>query len=387
MDSTDVPAGSPGALTETQRRKLKMLPPAVGPALLATVVGGCVAARHLGYAVLAGVWFATMLGVGALVFVLAQHALRLRWGVIPRRTMEWVALGFAYAFVTLFVVCVCAKALYPWFTDASAWPPWERFTITGFWIRGILYFIVLAAVGVRYASRSAKQDESGNPETTAGLRAAALPFLLIVLVVTVGLGTDWIGGLEGADLGPGTAALFAAYSLAGGLAAALAVTVIATVCYERGGLLPESWQARRGRLAGALLGALLLTAALGAALACFAGSAEPSTLAAWRGHWLAGSWQAVSVLLVAAHGVGLLLVLPGVRRSGGALIAVAACVLLGRYLDAFQLVLPVWSPTDAPATVFLELLGLVVGMTAPWVAFTLSLLAKRVYPVRDPNLD
>ncbi len=366
-----------------------MIAPAIGLGLVLTVVASAVDLGHLVHAMLAGIWFATMLGIGALVFVLGQQALAARSAVVPRRSMEWVASGFAYAFVAAAALGFAGPSIYTaWWSpaDAGGVPRW--FGSTAFWLRMFLYLFILAGVGTTYMKKSAEQDVSGDPGVTAKLRKRASVDLVLVFLVVCGLATEWILSLHARELVLWVVPLAGAYLAAGGLSGALALALIAMVLLERAGVLEGLWStADRRRLAVTLGTAILVTAALGALLVWATTSFAPAMAAAWSPHWLSGSWRTVTWVFLALHLVTFVLLLtPLLAGRPRGLLVIAAAVLLGRYLEAFQLVLPVWSAAGPPRTVFFELVGLAVGLAAPWVAFFVKLTERPVVPLRDPLL-
>jgi hypothetical protein len=380
--------------TSREQQRLGRLTPVIGPFLLLAFAAGFVDHRRFWFGFLAATLLAVTLALGGLVFVLVQQATRARWAVAARRPMELLSQGLAFTFILFFVLSIAGRFVWtdwwPGAEPASAlgglWQRW--FQPAAFVTRTFLYLIVLTTIAAHFARASRAQDLSGDPRISDRLQRLGWPLLLLVFVVTSAAAADWILGLHATAFAPLLAPFVALYLLTGGAAGALAALVLMGALLERHGVFGHvSSGEQRQRLAGWLAAALAGWLLVAAVLVLVVPVLSPAAAATWSGHWLDGSWRAASYVLVGGHLVALVAALVSRRRHATrGLLALAALVLVLRYLDMYQLVVPVGSAGSArPSWVDLGALG--AGLSAPWLAVLLGLSEKPLYPRGDPLFE
>ena len=381
MSDRDDPSPS-----EAQRTRLGRLGGAVSPGVIACIAAGYAGPHRFFPALLAAVVFATAVGCGALAFVVGQQGTGARHAARARRPMEWLAVLFGYLFVPCFALVQAGHLLWGWWPAASTGGWTARwFHSWPFGARMFLYLFGWTIVGAGYARGSRKLDDSARPHTIRKLHRVAWPMAAFAFAVTCAAAGDWVLGLDVGSLRPAAIPLAGLYLVADGGVSAIAILAIVTVVAQRAGFLRRLWSdAHRRRVAGWLAIAVVVWAAAAATAAVVAVAAAPATYAAWRGHWLAGSWETVTFVAIGAHAIGLAILIAA-RGSARALVVAAGVLVFGGIVDAYQLVMPAFSASGVPSWIdvgaFAGLLGVV------WLAVVMKAAKEPFYPVHDPALE
>jgi hypothetical protein len=372
--------------SEAQQKRLARLGGAMVPGIILCVVAGY--ARHQRFfpAFLAASVFVTAMAVGALVFVLGQHGTGARHAARSRRPMEWLGLLVSYTFVSFFVVFLASRYIWAWWPTAPSGGWMARwFRTWPFGARMFLYLIAWTVVAAGYAKGARRLDKATSPGTSARLRALAWPMLGFVYAVACAAAGDWVLGLHVEALRAAAVPFAGLYLVADGAVSALAVLAIVTLAVRRAGLLPRLWSDdHQRRVAGWLAISVVVWAAAAAATVFGVRALAPATFAAWRGHWLAGSWETVTFVALGAHLVGLV-VLALARGSARALAIAAGVLLLGGAVDAYQLVMPAHAASGLPS--WIDLGAFAGALSLPWMAVVMAAAREPLYAVHDAALE
>jgi hypothetical protein len=182
-------------------------------ALLATGILGLAVAAGMGAAgadgwtrfyasyLVAFVYFLT-LALGALFFVLVQHATRAGWSVAVRRLAESVAPNVFLPMAFLAIpVLLGLRTLYPW-TDAAAVAadrllhakePWLN--VPFFLGRTVLYFGVWSFFAIWFHRKSIEQDRSGDPKLTQRMETTSTVALILFAFTVTFFAFDYLMSL------------------------------------------------------------------------------------------------------------------------------------------------------------------------------------------------
>jgi hypothetical protein len=337
-------------------------------------------------------YFALTLALGGLCFVAIHYASGATWGVAFRRIPEAMAGLIPFTAVALGVVLIVRPQLYPW-TGAGlgagdaesalafkrAWLDWPFFLA-----RAGVYAGVWALFAWAIRRQSRLQDAGTDAWRTFRNRRLSVAFL-VVFAVTFSLAAfDWIMSLEPAWY----STIFGVYNFAGLLVSVLAAIILVTI-----------WLERTGPLAGVIndnhfhdLGKLLFAFCSFWAyiwfsqymLIWYTNIPEETTYYIARTR---GGWSVLFVLnIVLNWGVPFfVLISRNAKRHRRIIGAVAAVVLLGRWLDLYLMIMP--PVLGERLQIGLLEIGLFAGGVGLFgLALTRALGEAPIVPVGDPHL-
>ncbi|MEJ7596440.1 MAG: hypothetical protein WKG01_00915 [Kofleriaceae bacterium] len=356
----------------------------IGGALAAialAIAAGLADAPHYLTGLVSGVLFVATVVVGAVTCVLFQLRGRNPDGALLRRPLEWLGNSMAYSVVAFFVLALGSPMLFGLGEPGAA----HRWYTTGFFIaRIVAYFLVWASVAAIIDNASSTFDATGSSKNLDKLGRRAPRIVLILAVILFVACLDWIVGIHREALARWLAPLALANLLAGGIAAAVAIGVLAGRRLERmqlvGALATPKTHAYAGRwIVGGLL-AWIVTAT-GIAVATLASPADQR--AAWEPHVLLGTWRGFTAINVGLHVLALLvLVAPAARRSGTAIAIASWLVVLAHVAAAVQFVVPAGRGPDLPT--WIELGGFVTALLGIWIVMFQSMGERIVVARRFP---
>lgn len=336
-------------------------------------------------------YYALTLGLGGLCFVAIHYASGATWSVAVRRVPEAFAGLIPLAAIAVGIVLVVRPQLYPWTEGHYGEAPEAALAFKRAWLDWP-FFLARAAV---YASawtifawairrHSRLQDAGEHAWRTLANRRLSGAFLAVFGLTFSLAAFDWVMSLEPAWY----STIFGVYQFAGLLLSSLASIIVLAL-----------WLERRGPLAGVLheehlhdLGKLLFALSTFWAyiwfsqymLIWYANLPEETSYFISR---TKGGWFALFVLNVALNWLipFVALIRRDAKRNRRVLAAVAAVVLLGRWLDLYMMILP-------PILGERPQLGLWdVGVLAGGVGVFGLVLARvmrsaPIVPVGDPDL-
>jgi hypothetical protein len=406
-DATHNPDGAPAALTPPSAPA-----PLVrgGRALAATGAALCAAAaltaagrERLGTGWLWGFALVWTLALGGLFLVALHHVTHAVWSVSTRRLAEGLAAALplaALAFLVLLAATAWPHALplYAWaehLGGAHGHPPAGPhgaadkggYLTAGFFAaRGLACFALWIAFARFFVGRSLRQDRGeGGEASTAAMRRAAAPFLVLFAGSVTLAGIDWIMSLEPHWF----STIFGVYVFAGMAPAAVAAVALAAVALRRS-----------GRLGGEVTGDHLYSlGALLFAFSCFwAYIAFSQYMLIWYGNIpeeaayftrrLEGRWLALTAgIWVLRFAIPFLVLLPRPAKSDPLRLAAAAAVVLaGHAADLYWMIAPARPPAGLVSR-WAELGPLLLLGGLLLLAFARFLGRHPALPVGDPLRD
>lgn len=354
-----------------------------------TVVGAFIDAHTFFASWLTSFAFWTTITLGALFFVMLQHATAAVWSVVTRRAAEALALTLPVLLLCFVPLLFGLHDLFHW-THAEevasdrllAWK--EPYLNSTFFIaRGLLYFAVWIGLAWVLHRRSLRQDEDGDVRHTYALRKiSAVGIFLFAFTVTFAA-VDWLMSLNPHWY----STIFGVYVFAGGFLASMALLTVMFVMLRARGVLAHKVTIDHYHDFGRLLFAFtVFWAYIGGSqyfLIWYANIPEETMwfLARWE-----DGWKPVSLALIFLHFMVPFLTLAFYRakRNLGVLTGIAVLIILMHFVDMFWLVMPTFGPgvhfSWMHVTSALGIGGLVIWMF--WMRFT----AHPVIPVADPKL-
>jgi hypothetical protein len=336
--------------------------------------------------------FFLSLALGALFFVLVQHATRAGWSVAVRRLAEAVAPNVAFPMVILIApVLFGLKSLYPW-TDAAtvaadhllqekeAW-----LNVPFFLARTVVYFVVWSALAHWFHRTSTAQDKTGDPRLTKTMETTSTGALIVFAFTVTFFAFDYLMSLTPHWY----STIFGVYFFAGCILGFFALLTLIAFLVQRAGALQRAITVEHYHDLGKLIFAFTVFWAYIAfsqyMLMWYANLPEETF---WYASRQAGSWVAFSVVLLFGHFLVpfLALMSRNVKRRKPLLVAGACWMLLMQWADVYWLVMPGKSPGSVPLS--LMDLAVFLGVGGFFCAAVLRRLGKHpIVPLKDPRLS
>jgi hypothetical protein len=334
--------------------------------------------------------FFLSLALGGLFFVLIQYATQGGWGIVVRRIGE-TTFATIPVFAALFLPLLLGlHDLYEWSNAeavaADALLRWKApyLNVPFFLIRAALYFGIWSFIALLYYRRSRGQDATGDPAVSARLRRVAGPSIIVLALTSTFASVDWIMSLTPHWY----STMFGVYFFAGSFVGFIALLSITAVAMRRAGLLDTVISAEHLHDIGKLLFAFTSFWAYIAFsqffLMWYANLPEETI---WYKARLEGSWEIVSLLIMAGHfGVPFFYLMGrAVKRRDSTLALGGAWLLVMHFVDLYWQVMPTLHPEGIRPSV-LDLAAL-VAVGGCFVAAASWLMRRQaLVPLRDPRL-
>lgn len=358
----------------------------------ATAVGYVVAPAAAIGAWLTAFSFFVSLALGALLFLTIGYAVGAKWPTVVRRLTEAVAATFPVLLVAFVPLALGASEIYPWLSpgglDAHARELLEHkaayLNLTGFALRGVLYFVLWIAVSHLLVKSSFSSDDAPAPEprvSPAALSAAALPLLALSLTFA---SVDWLMSLDPAWY----SSMFGVYYFAGGFVGALGLLSVMAWRLRREprvrlAISPSHFHAL-GRM---LLGFCIFWAYIAFFQAMLIQIADKPEEVPFYLRRIEGGWAELTTIVAFGRFViPFFVLLPRMsKHRPGLVAAVGALTVFCHYLDVFWLVGPTVD-SARPVAAWLHLSALVGLGGAVTVFAAWRLRGRMVLPAGDPAL-
>jgi hypothetical protein len=334
--------------------------------------------------------FFLSLALGGLFFVLIQYAAQGGWGVVLRRIGETVFTTLPVMAVLFLPLLLGLRDLYSWAVpgaaDHDALLRWKApyLNIPFFLIRAALYFGIWSFIALLYYRGSSGQDVSGDPRVSARLRRLAGPAIIVLALTQTFASIDWIMSLTPHWY----STMFGVYFFAGSFVGFIALLSILAAAMRQAGLLETVITAEHLHDMGKLLFAFTSFWAYIAFsqffLIWYANLPEETI---WYKARLEGSWEAVSLLLMAGHFAVPFFYLMGrdVKRRGWTLAVGGLWLLAMHFVDLYWQVMPTLHPEGVRPSLLDVAAFIAVGGSS--VAAAAWLMRRQaLVPLRDPRL-
>ena len=334
--------------------------------------------------------FFLSLALGALFFVLIQYAAQGGWGIVLRRIGETVFATLP-VMAALFVPLLLGLGhLYPWAVagaaEHDALLAWKApyLNVPFFLVRAVIYFAAWSVIALLYYGVSRGQDVTGDPAASRRLRRLAGPALIVLALTQTFASIDWIMSLTPHWY----STIFGVYFFAGSFIGYIALLSLLAVAMRQAGLLDTVIGPEHLHDVGKLLFAFTAFWAYIAFsqffLIWYANLPEETV---WYRARLEGSWETVSLVLMAGHFAVPFFFLMGrtVKRRGATLAVGGVWLLAMHFVDLYWLVMPTLHPEGVRASwldaaAFLAIGGCFVT-AAGWL-----MRRQALVPLGDPRL-
>jgi hypothetical protein len=322
--------------------------------------------------------FFLSLALGGLFFVLIQYATQGGWGIVLRRIGETVFALLPVMAVLFLPLLLGLRDLYSWAVPGAAEHDallrWKApyLNVPFFLIRAVIYFAVWSFMALLYYRGSRGQDVTGDPAVSARLRRLAGPAIIVLAVTQTFASIDWIMSLTPHWY----STMFGVYFFAGSFVGFIALLSILAAAMREAGLLetvisPEHLH-DMGKLLFAFTSFWAYIAFSQFFLIWYANLPEETI---WYRARLEGSWEAVSLLLMAGHfGVPFFYLMGrDVKRRGWTLAVGGVWLLAMHFVDLYWQVMPTLHPEG-------------VRPSPLDVAAFIAVGRQALVPLRDPRL-
>jgi hypothetical protein len=328
--------------------------------------------------------------VGSLAWVMLHHLTGAVWSVAIRRLLEnltrplpWIAIGF-------FPIVLNLEGLYPWAVPARVASDTEL-ARKAVWLnpsmfveRGAFYLIVWVLLSSILAERSNRQDRTGDPASSARMKATSAWGLIALGLTSSFAAFDWVMSLD-----PHWAStIFGVYFWTGSLLGSLAAIILLILSLRRLGMLRRTITVEHLHDLGKLLFSFVVfwtyIAFSQYFLIWYANLPEETE---WYIARRTGDWNILSWGLFFGHFVVpfLILLSRSVRRDPFWLGFTASWILVAHYLDLYWLIMPALQSADvAPTWIDLSILLALALFFGAVVAHACQ--ERALVPVRDPCL-
>ena len=381
---------APRLAAETGNKLVRITGAIAALGIIGCVVAALMDVNRFAFSYLTGFLFTVTIGLGAVFFVLLQHAVKAGWSVAARRHMEWISLILPIGAVLFIPILLMAPKIFaPWWHGPTGHEdPLSAKSAylnpTFFYIRAVIFFAAWTFLSWWFARQSAKQDESGDARLTVKMQLVAPPMLFVFAFTLTFAGFDWAMSLDPFWY----STIFGVYIFAGAVVSSIAALALITNLFQKSRILRRVSTVEHRHTIGQLLFAFtVFWAYIGFSqymLIWYANMPEETIF--YRNRWT-GSWVGVSLVLVFGHFAipFIYLMSRHVKRHMLGLLAGAVWMLAMHYVDMYWLVMPNLDVGGANPTL-IDLAGLVGP--AGILAFLVAWKAQKgpLYPLKDPRL-
>jgi hypothetical protein len=369
--------------------------PAIGTACALLGAAGCAILgpanpKQFFFSWLMSFLFFLSLALGALFFVLIQYATQGGWGIVVRRIGETVFATIPLMAVLFVPLLFGLNDLYSWSVPGAAEHDallrWKApfLNVPFFLTRAAIYFGYWSFIALLYYRLSRGQDATGDPAVSARLRKIAGPAIIVLALTSTFASIDWIVSLTPHWY----STMFGVYFFAGSFVGFIALLSVIAVAMRGAGLLDTVITAEHLQDLGKFLFAFTaFWAYIGFSQFFLIWYANLPEETVWFKARLEGSWQIVSLLLMAGHfGVPFFYLMGrAVKRRGWTLAVGGTWLLVMHFVDIYWQVMPTLHPEGVRPSVLDVAALLAVGgcfvATAGWL-----MRRQALVPLRDPRL-
>ena len=368
-------------------------------ALVALVAGYLLADGHEGwsFAWLVGFLYASSLSLGALFFVLMQHATKAGWSVVVRRVAENLMAPLPLLILLFIPLYLGRHDLYehwmntehvaqdPILTGKKAW------LNEGFWlVRAAIYLVAWSALGLWFYKRSVGQDSAADAaearRVIRGLQNASYPMIAVFGFTITFAAFDWAMSLDPHWF----STMWGIYYFSGTIMAGFALLGMTVLLMQRAGLLIRVINAEHLHDIGKLVFAFTVFWAYIAfsqyMLIWYANIPEETTFFHLR-MGEGNPWETIGVVLMAGHfGLPFLFLMPRtIKRKPATLLVGCIYMLVLHFVDLCWAVLP--ANTRSSGTITASAVLVALGLFAVmWGTALLLMRRSALLPVKDPRL-
>jgi hypothetical protein len=327
--------------------------------------------------------------MGCFTILMLHHLAGGVWGLLLRRIMEAATMTSPLMAILLLPLAAGLPVLYPWARpdavagDLALQNKSVYLNVPFFLGRSLLYIVIWNFMIFRARRWSYQEEQSPGPEWAPRLRRfGAIALVVFGLTVTFAA-VDYLMSLEPRWF----SAVYSAMVASGAVLSAFAFAMLVLALLQRDEPLASLVNPQvLNDLGNLLLAFIMVWAYLSYSQFLIIWSGNLSNEITWYQRRLAGGWEWLALAMVVANFVlpFSLLLVRDLKRNVRVLGALAAWLVLSRWLDVFWLIKPAFAEgfsingLDVVAT---------ITIGAVWLAAFTWLLARRpLLPEHDPRL-
>jgi hypothetical protein len=343
------------------------------------------------FAYLVAYLFFFSLAMGALFFVVIQHATRAGWSVVIRRLAEILSMGFPVLLVLFAPIALGAHDLYHWtHLDVVAKDPIltakSGYLNMGFWLgRAVFYLVASSAYAWFFYSKSVKQDADGDLAYSHATRGASYPALPVLALSVTFAAFDWSMSLDPHWF----STMFGICFFAGGMISLLATLAIMGHSLKTTGPLAVVTTEHFHDIGKLLFGFTVFWSYVNFSQFMLIWYANIPEETKWFAHrWIEFGWDKFSIFLAIGHFAlpFFFLMTRHTKRNKVTLLIASFWMLAMHYLDLFWQVMPT-EQHHGPH--FSAAHGLSMLMIGGFFFALVGVFLKKssLVPVKDPRLS
>lgn len=358
--------------------------------------------------------------VGGCFWILLHNASNSSWGVVIRRLFEHLANMVPVLFIfslPLLLIPSVKDSLYEWMvhhkaaaahaTDGNVkealhhmsesdphmhtlWAKYGYLNQTFWYIRFILYFLVLGYIARTLRAKSLQQEVDGDIKHTIAARGFACRWLLFFGLTATFAAVDWVMGIDYLWF----STMWGVYIFAGCAWSSMSLIILVVTYLRSLGYMKKVVTDEHYHLMGKLLFAFTVFWAYIAFsqyfLIWYANITEETR---WYLTRNTGGWRWVSIFLVVGHFVAPFIVLlqQGLKKKPVVICATGVWVLFMHAVDLYWNIIPERGPSLgigvlAPGAWIGDVVAIVTIFSLMGYFFLRSLSKYSLYPWRDPRL-
>jgi hypothetical protein len=293
------------------------------------------------------------LGLGGTFFTALHHMVSATWSVVVRRIAEAFSSFVPVAFLLFLVVLVGVPHIYVWAGSATLQGPEANLIVKGgylssklFALRNLICLAIWAFFSWAFARNSTKQDESRDPKLSASSFKLAPIFLLVFALSFTLACFDLLMSLEPTWY----STIFGVYCWAGLWQSALAgITIVAILLRRQGALRGVVSRAHYHDLGKYLFAFAVFWTYIAFSQFMLIWYANLPEEIEWLIHRTYTGWGMIGIVMATLKFVVPFFVLmhQKMKENETVLLAVAAGILIGQWLDVYWVVYPAFSPEHA----------------------------------------
>ncbi len=332
-------------------------------------------------------WALVGAGLAGAFVVALSYASDATWVVALRRVPEAMTRALPWGAVALALVFLLRPSLYPWTSEPVGAPgSFSRLWLSmPFYLaRAVVYVSAWMLFAAALVRNSRRQDEDGDLAWTRRNARLSAAFLVVFSLTCFLASVDWIMSLTPHWY----STMFGVYNFAGLFEGGIALMIVLVAWLREHGplrhVVTEEHLHDLGKLLFAFATFWMYIWFSQYMLIWYANLTEETVYFLPR---MRGAWLPLMMVNIALNWVVPFLVIMNrpFKRHSGVLVKVAACVLVGRWLDLYLMILPSVSP-EAPPFGASEAGGVLLAAGAFIYAWGRGFQQAAPVPTRDPFL-
>ncbi len=336
--------------------------------------------------------YTSLIGLGALFFVMVQFLTGSAWSVTMRRIMENIMITLPVGLILFIPIAIGLDQIYPWTNRAVAAASPAMLGTKGtylssnfFILRTVVYFFLWSLWAGSIYHQSTKQDTARSVKQMYIASRWSAPGLFLAVAVGTLASYDWLMSLEPRWY----STIFGLVMLAGGGLSFFSVVTLVCLAFRRAGILKNSITIEHYHDLGKWL--LCMTAfytyvAFAQYFLIWYSNIPEETI--WYRHRMVGAWLPISLAMPFLRFLipfPILLCRPA-KRNLKLLGIMAAYSLIVEYIDLYWIVMPTYYK-NGPQPHWLDLATLVTTVSICGLMFWSRFRKHKMVPVGDLRLE